>query len=332
MNVWLWVIILGLAAWAAHWGADQLLTPLKLLRKQWGLTASAGAAFLAIVTASPEVAINITSAARDVSNIGLGNLLGSNIISIPLMVTIAYFASRKQFKNNKEHQEHLDKNVLALNKRSVSVLSLPYLGIIALVAILTLPKPWRGLQPVDGWIMLFAYAAFLTHAIIKGKEKGKKVEWNKKQVWLSIAGALAIAVGAFFIVKATENIVSALNISEIVGGLFITGIMTTAPEIFKTWSVVKGGEVTAGTTSVIADNAVTMTLAFFPLALVTTPIEDFELFWVNLAFVGLMPLLYTLFVHQSKELHGFAKWQIFVFDTAYVAYLLVMVFYVLKLI
>jgi len=332
MNIWPWVLVLGLAAWAAHWGADRLLTPLKLLRKQWGLTASAGAAFLALVTASPEVAINITSAARDVSDIGLGNLLGSNIISIPLMVTIAYFASRKQFKNNKEHQEHLDKNILALNKRSVSVLSLPYLGIIALVAILTLPKPWRGLQPVDGWIMLAAYAAFLTHAIIKGKEKGKKVEWNKKQVWLSIAGALAIAVGAFFIVKATENIVSALNISEIVGGLFITGIMTTAPEIFKTWSVVKGGEVTAGTTSVIADNAVTMTLAFFPLALVTTPIEDFELFWVNLAFVGLMPLLYTLFVHQSKELHGFAKWQIFVFDTAYVAYLLVMVFYVLKLI
>ncbi|ASV30839.1 sodium:calcium antiporter [Maribacter cobaltidurans] len=331
MNSWLWVLVLGLAAWAAHWGADRLLTPLKLLRKQWGLTASAGAAFLALVTASPEVAINITSAARDVSDIGLGNLLGSNIISIPLMVTIAYFASRKQFKNNKEHQEHLDKNILALNKRSVSVLSLPYLGIIALVAILTLPKPWRGLQPVDGWIMLAAYAAFLTHAIIKGKEKGKKVEWNKKQVRLSIAGAFAIAVSAFFIVKATENIVSALNISEIVGGLFITGIMTTAPEIFKTWSVVKGGEVTAGTTSVIADNAVTMTVAFFPLALVTTPIEDFELFWVNLAFVGLMPLLYTLFVHQSKELHGFSRWQIFVFDAAYIVYLLVMVFYVLKL-
>ncbi|WP_439490854.1 hypothetical protein [Algoriphagus sp.] len=39
-----------------------------------GLTASEGAAFLAIVTASPEVAINITSAARGVSNIGLGKL------------------------------------------------------------------------------------------------------------------------------------------------------------------------------------------------------------------------------------------------------------------
>tara|TARA_R110000851_G_scaffold221246_4_gene374030 strand:- start:4595 stop:5593 length:999 start_codon:yes stop_codon:yes gene_type:complete len=331
MNAWLWVVVLGLAAWAAHWGADKLLTPLKMLRKQWGLTASAGAAFLAIVTASPEVAINITSAARGVSDIGLGNLLGSNIISIPLMVTIAYFASRKRFKNNKEHQKHLDNKVLSLNKRSVSVLSLPYLGIIALVALLTLPKAWRGLQPVDGWIMLAAYAVFLAHAIIKGREKGKKVEWDKKQIWLSVAGALAIAVGAFFIVKATENIVSALSISEMVGGLFITGIMTTAPEIFKTWSVVKGGEVTAGTTSVIADNAVTMTVAFFPLALVTTPIEDFQLFWVNLAFVGLMPLLYSVFVHQSKELHGFSKWQILVFDAAYIVYLLTMVFFVLKL-
>ena len=89
MNAWLWTGVLIIAAWAAHWGADKLLLPLKLLRKQWGLTASAGAAFLAIVTASPEVAINITSAARGVSDIGLGNLLGSNIISIPLITTQA---------------------------------------------------------------------------------------------------------------------------------------------------------------------------------------------------------------------------------------------------
>ncbi len=331
MNVLLWTGVLFAAAWAAHWGADQLLTPLKMLRKQWGLTASAGAAFLAIVTASPEVAINITSAARGVSNIGLGNLLGSNIISIPLMVTIAYFASRKQFKNNKDHQEHLDQNLLALNKRSVSVLSLPYLGIIALVAILTLPKAWRGLQPIDGWIMLGAYGAFLIHAIARGRKKGENVSWTQKKIWFSIAGAFSIAGGAFFIVKATENIVESLGISQIVGGLFITGIMTTAPEVFKTWSVVKGGEITAGTTSVIADNAITMTVAFFPLALVTTPIEDFQLYWINLAFVGLMPLLYSIFIHQNKKIHGFSKWQIFVFDASYLAYIFIMALFVLNL-
>ena len=331
MNAWLWAGVLIIAAWAAHWGADKLLLPLKLLRKQWGLTASAGAAFLAIVTASPEVAINITSAARGVSDIGLGNLLGSNIISIPLITTIAYLASRRQFKNYQQHQKHLEENILALNKRSVVVLSLPYLGIIALVALLTLPEGWRGLQPVDGWIMLGAYAAFLAHAIIRGRKEGEKVSWDKKDIVLSVAGAAAIAVGAFFIVKATENIVSALGISQIIGGLFITGTMVTLPEIFKTWSVVKGGEVTAGTTSVIADNAITMSVAFFPLALVNTPVEDFQLYWVNLAFVGLMPLLYSVFVHQSKSQHGFSKWQILVFDAAYILYIVTMLFVVLDL-
>ena len=123
---------------------------------------------------------------------------------------------------------------------------------------------------------------------------------------------------------------SALGISNIIGGLFITGTMTTAPEIFKTWSVVKGGKVTAGTTSVIADNAITMSVAFFPLALVGTPVEDFQLYWVNLAFVGLMPLLYSIFIHQSKSQHGFSRWQVFAFDTAYVLYILTMVFVVLK--
>tara|TARA_R110000744_G_scaffold138937_3_gene249875 strand:- start:4852 stop:4965 length:114 start_codon:yes stop_codon:yes gene_type:complete len=37
-----------------------------MLRKQWGLTASAGAGFLAIVTASPELVINVTSASLGV--------------------------------------------------------------------------------------------------------------------------------------------------------------------------------------------------------------------------------------------------------------------------
>jgi hypothetical protein len=32
MSTWLWAGVLVVAAWAAHWGADQLLTPLKMLR------------------------------------------------------------------------------------------------------------------------------------------------------------------------------------------------------------------------------------------------------------------------------------------------------------
>jgi len=138
---------------------------------------------------------------------------------------------------------------LALNKRSVKVLSLPYLAIIAMVAFLTLPEGWRRLQPVDGYIMLIIYVIFLFQAIMRGRKQGEEVSWDFKKLMTSISGAIAIAVGAYYIVRSTENIVYILGIPQFLGGLFITGPLTTIPEIFKTWSISKGGEVTSGTTS-----------------------------------------------------------------------------------
>lgn len=84
------------SVWAAHWGSDKLAEPLKKLRQQWGISEAAGASFVALATTSPEVGTNTVSAIRGLSDIGLGNLLGSNIISVPAIVTVAYIASRKR--------------------------------------------------------------------------------------------------------------------------------------------------------------------------------------------------------------------------------------------
>ena len=95
LSPWLWAGVLVLGVVAAHWGAEKLATPLKKLRRQWGLTAVAGGAFVGLAAASPEISINVVSAYRGVSDIGLGTMLGSNIVSLPLIVTVAYVASRK---------------------------------------------------------------------------------------------------------------------------------------------------------------------------------------------------------------------------------------------
>lgn len=44
-----------------------------------------------------------------------------------------------------------------------------------------------------------------------------------------------------------------------------------------------------------------MTVAFIPLASVSVPIQDFQLFWVNFLFIALMPALYTVFVSWEGE-------------------------------
>ena len=92
----LWWLLPVVAVFAAHWGADNIAEPLQKIRSRFGLSAAAGGALIALATASPEIGTNAVSALRGVTDIGLGNLLGSNIVSIPVIVVTAYVATRSQ--------------------------------------------------------------------------------------------------------------------------------------------------------------------------------------------------------------------------------------------
>ncbi|ARS38060.1 MULTISPECIES: sodium:calcium exchanger [Pontibacter] len=334
MSVWIWVLVLIAAIWAAQWGAEHLAKPLKKLRKQWGFSVAAGGALVGVAAASPEIGINIASAVTGVADIGLGTMFGSNVIAIPFMVVTAYIATRHLKKGNagKDHEQHVKEHLLKVDHTAVTVQALPYLVIVAVVAILTVPAQWRGLQPTDGWIMLGVYLVYLAQALLRGRKEGEKVEWKKKEIYLAVAGLVALGLGAFFTVKATENIVAALGISKIVGGLFITAPMAALPEIFATWSVAKTGQITSAVTSVIGDHAVTMTVAFLPLALVTVPVKDLTLYITILSFAGLVGILYSAFIHWGGKngRHGFNRWQVYTLGAVVPVYVGVMLFGVLQ--
>ncbi len=321
MQTLLWLLVLLVSVWAAHWGSDQLAEPLQKLRRQWGLSEAAGAAFVALATASPEVGTNTAAAVRGLSDIGLGNLLGSNIISVPAIVVVSYLASRSANKNKQHYLE--------VKSEALHVQAVPYIIIIALAAILTVPPPWRGLQPIDGWIMLAAYFIYLAQAILRERQSSNKVRWQKDEILIALAGALGLAIAAYFIVTATERLVSLLGISQIIGGLFITSTLSIAPEVFATWKVAQSGQVTAATTSVIADNTATMTLALFPLALVGLQIKDLRLFVVNLIFVALLAIVYAAFIRWGKQKNSFELWEVLVLIAIYLIYLALMIFVIL---
>ncbi|MEL6164202.1 MAG: sodium:calcium exchanger [Cyanobacteria bacterium J06641_2] len=336
MSILPWVLLLLASVYAAHWGADKIAEPLQKLREQWGFSEAAGAAFVAFATASPEVGTNATSAIRGFSDIGLGNLLGSNIISVPAIVTVAYIASlwrsrgKSRKSNHNSNHNSISLKPLEVKSEALYVQGIPYLLIIGIAALITLPKPWRGLQPIDGWIMLAAYAIYLGNAILRHRKQGQKVEWNRKEIITAVIGIILLIFGAYFTVTATERIVSNLGISQVIGGLFITATLSIVPEVFATWSVARSGQFTAATTSVIADNTATMTLAFFPLALVTLPVDNMLLYSVNLAFVALLGIIYSAFLYLGKPSYSFSFKEVLILNGIYIVYLAVMVFGVLK--
>lgn len=316
-----WVFVLLAAVWAAHWGAEHLGNPLKKLRRQWGISVTAGGALIGLATASPELGINVTSAVRGVSDIGLGAMLGANIIALPLLVAVAYVATRKSQLggDHSDHERHLREHLLPVDRHAATVQALPYLGILAVFALLTLPEGWRGLQPVDGWILLGVYAVYLAQALLRGRKSGESVEWSKREVGLAVAGVGVLGIGAYFTVFSTEKIIAALGISKIVGGLFITAPVAALPEVFAAWSVSRSGQVTSAVTGVIGDYAVTMTVAVLPLALISAEIGNFRLYWISLIFLALLPALYAVFVYFGRE-PGFRRWQVICLVLVYAAY------------
>lgn len=331
MSQWLWGFVLIAAVWAAHWGAERLAHPLKKLRRQWGFSAAAGGALVGLAAASPEIGINTTSAFRGVTDIGLGVMFGSNILAIPAMVTVAYLATRKKNLGNEnpKHEQHREEHLIRVDASAVTVQALPYLGILAVVALLTAPRAWRGLDPIDGWIMLGMYVLYLAQALLRGRQESENVDWSRREIIKAVAGVLVLALGAYFTVRATENIVQALGISRIVGGLFITAPMAALPEIFATWSVARSGQVTPAVTSVIGDHAVTMTVAFLPLALVGVTVTNPQIYFVNLVFVALVPILYAAFIWWGGREKGFKRWQVATLAGTYVVYVAVMLIWVL---
>lgn len=331
MTWWLWIGVLVASLWAAHWGAEHLAAPLKKLRRQWGVSLSAGGAFIGLAAASPEIGINATSAIRGVSDIGLGVMLGSNVIAIPIMASVGYVATRKADLGGEHtgHETHRAHRRMQVDGQSLWVLALPYLAILTLAAALTIPAGWRGLDPVDGWIMLAAYLAFLAQAVLRGRKESAEVEWSNKEIWLAVGGVAAIAGGTYFAVRATEQITQALGMSSIVGGLFITAPVAAMPEAFATWSVSRTGQVTPAMTSVLGDHAVTMTVAFLPLALVGVPVDDMQLFGTVFAFAGLVALLYTVFLRCGHPEPGFERWQVVALGSVLVVYPAVMLGWVL---
>lgn len=321
---WVWVVGLVLAAFATRWGAEQLAAPLKAVRQRYGFTGAAGGPLVALGSASPDVGINVVSAATGAGSIGLGSMLGSTVVSIPITVAVGYAAFRKNRATSDKKPAEQGEG-LRIEKGAVLIDALPYLAVVALFAVLILPPAWRGLQPIDGLIAVVAYVIYLGQALFRGRggERGQ-VSWSGKQTLLTLGGVAALAVGSYVLVTGTQQIGSALGLAPLVSGLFITAFMTTLPQVFTTWSVVRSGQVTSGITSVFADHTMTFTLAVLPLAIVTVPVQNYPVVLTVMAFVALMPVLFAVLSYRRErhDSYGFILRDVVMLGGALIAYLL----------
>lgn len=206
-------------------GADCLVRGSSSVALRMGVSALAvGLTIVAFGTSSPELVVSLNAALNGHDAISLGNVVGSNICNILLILGVASV-------------------IRPINVRAVVVRrEMPIMLVIS--AFLWALIYDGDLSRLDGVIFTLGIIAytFLTYYLSKKKDK-KEVEKefagalspSSKTVWLDIAliiGGLAILIlGANIFLNGAVWIAHYFEVSEIIIGLTIVALGTSMPEL-----------------------------------------------------------------------------------------------------
>lgn len=327
----LWIGMLLAGVYAMQWGAGRAVSVLDALRERLGLHAAAGGALMGLATATPEFSVNVASVAFNWPDLGLGAALGSNVPALPLAFLLSWaavrFAKPRQLNPIApgEVAPELGVNPPPGHTRpriapdAARVQAWPYLLVVLLLAALTLPPAWEGLQLIDGVILTGAWLAYAARAVLQHRRaEGGAMALG---AWRSLLlAAPAIAIGALLSVTGAQRLGGALGVPDLVSGLFFIGFLCALPESIAAWKLGREGQTTFAVSGAMGDGVVSLTLALLPPAVIGASVGDRPLYLLNLGFLAAVLIVFLLLNNPRwGEKLGAAKVSVFV--GAYLVYL-----------
>ena len=208
--------------------ADRLVNGASAIAKKFGINDLViGLTIVAFGTSAPELTVNIFSAIKGSTDIAVGNVLGSNISNIFLIVGVAAVIYPIHIQRNTKWKEI-----------PFSLLAIIILGILANDILIDKGNS-NLISRSDGLILLSFLIIFLiyTFGMVKNKdvtvvqEKGIKTLPLRKAVIFIVAGLTGLYFGGKYLIDGAVNIAKLLGMSERVIGLTIIAVGTSLPEL-----------------------------------------------------------------------------------------------------
>lgn len=301
-----------------QWGSSRAADLLDAVRGRWGLPATAGGALMALATAAPETAVNVSSVAFGWPDLGLGAALGSNVPALPLAVLLSYLAAKS--RPGARGQAPAPR----VAPQAAEVQALPYLGVVLLLAALTLPPPIAGLQWPDGLALLAAFGCYLAYALLRRPwvDRGTLPPGALAR---GSVGLPAIAVGAVVSVMGAQRLGGTFGLPDIVTGLFAIGLLCALPESYSAWRFTREGKPTVAIASVMGDGIVSLTVALLPSALVGAGVGNRPLYLLNLGFLAAVLVIYILLNRRGSG-EKIGRRLVWLYTGGYAAYLVATLF------
>ena len=286
-----------------------------------------GITIVAFGTSLPELVVAITSSQLGSNEIALGNILGTNLFNLAVILATVALIIPVKFK-----KETIRRDM--------------YMSVVAafIFTVVAADKIIAGdqiniISRSDGIILLvlfgmYMYFTLLGHAEKRKREQEKGEEELKlklkdidiltKNVALMVLGIVMIFLGANFSVGAVEEIAIILGISETFIAILFVAIGTSLPEIFTSIAAIKKGKTNIAIGNLIGSNMFNILFVLGTAATIRPiPLQSDTLVLDAFTFLGVTVML-MLHAIRDKE-HQISKVEGISLLAIYVAYVIFVV-------
>ena len=213
-----------------------------------------GLTIVAMGTSAPEAAVSITGALSGAADIAIGNVVGSNILNVLIILGVTGVIA-----------------TIAVQK-STLMIEMPFmLGITVLL--IALGMTGNELTFGEGIIFWICFIAYLAYLYVLAKKGTNEETTEDRPVWklliYIILGGMVVVWGANISVDAATSIATAIGISEKFIGLTIVALGTSLPELVASVTAAKKGNADIAIGNIVGSNIFNILFVLGTSALIT---------------------------------------------------------------
>ncbi len=247
-----------------------------------------GLTIVAMGTSAPEASVSINSALKGANGVAIGNVMGSNICNIFLILGITALIC-----------------ALPIQKNTIKY-EIPFLGFITIV-LCAMGYYFGAVTRLCALIFVVLFVVFLLY-LLKISKNIEEVDPNTQKlsaprtIIYIIGGLCALCYGSDFTVNSAIDIAHRLNISDRIIGLTIVAFGTSLPELVTCAIAACKKQTDIAIGNIIGSNIFNI-LFVLGLSGIITPIPFNKAFLFDGAIAFFAVLLLFLFTFKTKMLN-----------------------------
>ncbi|MGN1183544.1 MAG: calcium/sodium antiporter [Faecalibacillus sp.] len=246
-----------------------------------------GLTIVAFGTSAPEMAISIVSAIKKSSDLAIGNIIGSNIINVLLVLGIVGSLSKVTVKKTTYQYE------------------IPFVLIITLL-LLILGKIGNVLNVYDGLILLFFFGLFFLYLIYVSKQEvydqGNIECISLKKIFIYIiSGIIGIVIGSQLTINSVNEICYIFGFSKRFIGLTIVAFGTSLPELVTSITAILKGKDDLSVGNIIGSNIFNILFVLGLSSLFCGPLVFIDQFVIDGLVAIFSLMIFYVFINKRYE-------------------------------